>query len=125
VGRHAHARLKEAMMSYFSDRDMTRTIAQAAKLRDWSAIDAVLEEQRLRGNSSVISGFRGARLKLGTEQPALTGLPAPSPVTIHDLPSLDGIEITGTGEGSIRTWHRKGERPEERRPVRGKKVARA
>jgi hypothetical protein len=28
-------------------------------------------------------------------------------VTIHDLPSLDGVEIVGTGEGEARRWQKR------------------
>lgn len=79
-----------------------RTIACAAKLRDWATIDRVLEDQRLRGKMAVILGFTDARRELGTE--ARHELASPDPVTIHDLPSREGIEIC---RGFADTWRRK------------------
>lgn len=89
------------MPSYYAERDMDRTIARAAKQRDWDAIDRVLEEQRLCGNQSVMRGFRDA-----DKPDQLPSLAKPSLVTIHDLPSLDDIEIVG-GEGDSRKWRKK------------------
>lgn len=94
-------------MSFKAEQDIIRQIARAAKLRDWSIIDAQLEERRLRGDSSVIAGFRDARVEKGEESSGLPPLLRPDPVTIHDLPSLDGIEIEGRGEGETRKWRRK------------------
>jgi hypothetical protein len=91
-------------MTYFRDR--MRALTCAARLRDWETIDAVLEDYRVCGNASVLAGFADARKILGQEPP-LPALDAPEPVTIHDLPNLDGIEIVGTGEGDTRRWQRK------------------
>ncbi len=90
-------------MGYRSEQDKMRRIARATKQRDWETIDAVLEEQRLLGNSSVMAGFRDA-LGHSTRLPPLD---APDPVTIHDLPSLNGVEIVGRGEGETRRWRKR------------------
>lgn len=91
-------------MSYFNN--PWRALACAAKLRDWGQIDAILADKALCGNDAVRRGFTDARRKLGQE-PLLPALSAPEPITIHDLPSLDGIEIVGTGEGQLRKWRTK------------------
>jgi len=111
-------------MNYRAEQDVMRQIARATKLRDWSVIDALLEEQRLRGNSSVIRGFRDARIERGEETSGLPPLDKPNVLTIHDLPSLEGIEIIGNGEGSIRRWTRDGvdpERKNDRLPIGGRR----
>lgn len=110
-------------MNYFATKDTTRQIARAAKLRDWSIIDAILEEQRVCGNLSVTKGFRDARQELGQDPRPINQLDTPEPVTIHDLPSLEGIEITGMHEGEARRWRRKGEGDPVAKPSRRKKRA--
>lgn len=89
-------------MSYFDE--PMRAIACAAKMRDWDTIDAVLEDQRAQGRMTVFNGFADARKRLGLEPP-LPALETPEPVTVHDLPSLDGIKIVG-GEGETHKWEK-------------------
>jgi hypothetical protein len=87
--------------------DPWRAIAKAARLRDWATIDAVLEDKRLAGSTSVRRGFSDARKALGQE-PTLPTLPAPEPVTIHDLPSREGLIIEGKPDTTeARVWRRK------------------
>lgn len=90
-------------MSYFDE--PFRTIACAARMRDWATIDAVLEDLRVQGRIGVIRGFSDARKRLGLEPPP-PALHAPDPVTIHDLPSREGIEIIGA-EGDSRRWRKR------------------
>lgn len=72
--------------------DRIRTLARASKLRDWTTVDAVIEDMRLGGNISVMRGFGDARRALGEEQP-LPRLAAPDPVLLLDLPSRDNVKV--------------------------------
>lgn len=72
-------------MSQFDD--PIRSIARAAKLRDWDMIDAALEDLRLCGRMSVIRGFQDAR------DERLPSLSSPDPVMISDLTDREGVEI--------------------------------
>lgn len=61
-----------------------RAVACAARLRDWAAVDAVLEDLRVQGRFPVMRGFQDAAKQQGDEQ-TLPRLDKPDPVTIHDL----------------------------------------
>lgn len=73
-------------MPYFNE--PWRSLAKAAKLRDWETIDAVLADQKVCGRSAIIQGERDALRELGKE-PQLPPLKTPEPVTIHDLSDDD------------------------------------
>lgn len=75
--------------------DHLREIACAARMRDWSAIDRALDDLALLGRESVMRGFNDARKRRGGEK--LPPLDRPNVVTIHDLPSRDGVEIVNEG----------------------------
>lgn len=76
-------------MTYFDD--PWRSLAKAARQRDWATIDAILDDRLRLGNVSVMRGFGDARLEAGEE--VRTKLETPDPVLISDLPSREGIEV--------------------------------
>ncbi len=66
-------------------------IARAARLRDWQAVDAALDEALMLGRDSVLDGRIDADKELGRDR--LPGLSAPDPVTLFDLPDRKNIKI--------------------------------
>jgi hypothetical protein len=76
-----------------------RSIAYAAKKRDWLIIDMVLDDARACGSDSVRRGFADARRELGQE-PRLTPLESPEPVTIHDMTPDQRAAVVIVNEGS-------------------------
>lgn len=85
--------------------DPFRTLACAARLRDWGAVDVILEDQRAKGSLSIRRGFNDARKALGQE-PRLTPVHDPQAVTILDLPSREGVEIVGK-LGDTHKWRKR------------------
>jgi hypothetical protein len=64
--------------------DQTRALAKATKLRDWGAIDRIIEDLRVCGSMAVLRGLADARKHLG-EEPAMPPIKTPNVLTIHDL----------------------------------------
>lgn len=100
-------------MQYPNLDDPIRTIAYAAKMRDWDMIDAIISDRCACGHMGAKRGINDARKTLGLDAP-LPALDRPAEVTIHDLASREGIEVIGRkgdikrGQpGDSRKWRRR------------------
>jgi hypothetical protein len=88
MGGHADEIREAGMPRNLLDNRM-RSIAYAAKKRDWLIIDMVLDDARACGSDSVLG-----------QEPRLTPLESPEPVTIHDMTPDQRAAVVIVNEGS-------------------------